>query len=29
VEKKEDIVKTFSDIKEKWGNLDFVVHAIA
>ena len=29
VEKKEDIVKTFSDIKNKWGNIDFVVHAIA
>ncbi len=29
VEKKEDIVKTFEDIKKKWGNLDFVVHAIA
>ena len=29
VEKKEDVVKTFNDIKNKWGNLDFVVHAIA
>ena len=29
VEKKEDITKTFNDIKSKWGNLDFVVHAIA
>ena len=29
VEKKEDVVKTFEDIKNKWGNLDFVVHAIA
>ena len=29
VEKKEDIIKTFDDIKKKWGNLDFVVHAIA
>ena len=29
VEKKEDIVRTFEDIKKKWGNLDFVVHAIA
>ena len=27
--KKEDVVKTFDDIKNKWGNLDFVVHAIA
>jgi enoyl-[acyl-carrier protein] reductase I len=29
VEKKEDVVRTFGDIKNKWGNLDFVVHAIA
>ena len=29
VEKKEDVVKTFNDIKNRWGNLDFVVHAIA
>ena len=29
VEKKEDVVKTFEDIKNKWKNLDFVVHAIA
>ena len=29
VEKKEDVVKTFEEIKKKWGNLDFVVHAIA
>tara|TARA_B100000029_G_scaffold9689_1_gene10633 strand:+ start:713 stop:1489 length:777 start_codon:yes stop_codon:yes gene_type:complete len=29
VEKKEDVVKTFEDIKKKWGSLDFVVHAIA
>ncbi len=29
VEKKEDIAKTFDDIKKKWGSLDFVVHAIA
>jgi len=29
VEKKEDIVKTFDNIKNKWGNLDFVVLAIA
>jgi len=29
VEKKEDVVRTFEDIKNKWGNLDFVVHAIA
>ena len=29
VEKKEDVIRTFNDIKNKWGNLDFVVHAIA
>jgi len=29
VEKKEDVVRTFEDIKNKWGNLDLVVHAIA
>jgi len=29
VEKKEDVVRTFEDIKNKWKNLDFVVHAIA
>tara|TARA_Y100000590_G_scaffold115902_1_gene132207 strand:- start:402 stop:1187 length:786 start_codon:yes stop_codon:yes gene_type:complete len=29
VEKKEDVVRTFEDIKNKWGNLDFIVHAIA
>ena len=29
VEKKEDVVGTFDDIKNKWGSLDFVVHAIA
>ena len=29
VEKKEDIIRTFNDIKKKWTNLDFVVHAIA
>jgi len=29
VEKKEDIVRTFNNIKNKWENLDFVVHAIA
>jgi len=29
VEKKEDVIRTFEDIKQKWGNLDFVVHAIA
>ena len=29
VEKKEDVTRTFDDIKKKWENLDFVVHAIA
>ena len=29
VENKEQIVKTFADIKSKWGNIDFVIHAIA
>ena len=29
VEIKEDIVKTFEEIKNKWGKIDFVVHAIA
>ena len=29
VEKKEDVINTFDNIKKKWGNVDFVVHAIA
>ena len=29
VEKKEDIIKTFVDIKNKWGSIDFIVHAVA
>ncbi len=29
VENKNDIIKTFQEIKNKWGQLDFVVHAIA
>ena len=29
VENKEDIIKTFEEIKSKWGQLDFIVHAIA
>ena len=29
VEKKEDVIRTFDDVKKKWGHLDFVVHAIA
>ena len=29
VENKDDIIKTFQEIKNNWGQLDFVVHAIA
>ena len=29
LENKDDIIKTFQEIKNKWGQLDFVVHAIA
>ena len=29
VENKNEIVKLFEDIKDKWGQIDFVVHAIA
>ena len=29
VENKEEVIKLFEDIKTKWGNIDFVVHAIA
>tara|TARA_A100000164_G_scaffold229576_1_gene203654 strand:- start:113 stop:898 length:786 start_codon:yes stop_codon:yes gene_type:complete len=29
VENKDDIKKTFEEIKNKWGQIDFVVHAIA
>ena len=29
VEKKEEIIKLFEDIKSEWGKIDFVVHAIA
>ena len=29
VENKEEVVKLFEDIKTKWGQIDFVVHAIA
>ena len=29
VENKEQIVKTFSDIKKEWGSIDFVIHAVA
>ena len=28
VEKKDDVVKLFEDIKKQWGQIDFVVHAI-
>jgi len=29
VEKKEDVIKLFDDVKSCWGKIDFVVHAIA
>ena len=29
VEKKNDVTKTFKEIKNKWKNIDFVLHAIA
>ena len=29
VEKKEDVIKLFEDVKSKWGEIDFVVHAVA
>ena len=29
VEKKEEIIKLFEDIKTSWGEIDFVVHAVA
>ena len=29
VEKKDEIVKLFEDIKKQWGQIDFVVHAVA
>ena len=29
VENKEEIIKLFEDIKAKWGQIDFVVHAVA
>jgi len=29
VEKKEEVVKLFEDVKNQWGEIDFVVHAIA
>jgi enoyl-[acyl-carrier protein] reductase I len=29
VEKKEEIIQLFQDIKTKWGHIDFVIHAVA
>ena len=29
VEKKEEVIKLFEDIKSQWGGIDFVVHAVA
>ena len=29
VEKKDEVIKLFEDIKSKWGQIDFVVHAVA
>ena len=29
LKKKEDVKKLFEDIKSKWGEIDFVVHAVA
>ena len=29
VEKKEDVIKLFEDVKSQWGEIDFIVHAIA
>ena len=29
VENKDEIIKLFKDIKEKWGEIDFIVHAVA
>ena len=29
MEKKDQVVKLFEDIKSKWGEIDFVVHAVA
>ena len=29
VEKKEEVIKLFEDVKSEWGKIDFVVHAIA
>ena len=29
VENKDDVIKLFEDVKNKWGQIDFVVHAVA
>ena len=29
MEKKDEVVKLFENIKAKWGEIDFVVHAVA
>ena len=29
VEKREEVVKLFEDVKNQWGQIDFVVHAVA
>ena len=29
VEKKDEVIKLFKDVKSKWGQIDFVVHAVA
>ena len=29
VEKKDEVIKLFKDIKSQWGEIDFVVHAVA
>ena len=29
VEKKDEVVQLFKDVKSKWGEIDFVVHAVA
>ena len=29
LKKKEEVVKLFEDIKSQWGEIDFVVHAVA
>ena len=29
VENKDDVIKLFEDVKKEWGQIDFVVHAVA